>query len=361
MLPFRTFPVAVAMLLGANCLFADQITLKNGDRVSGKIVKKEGASLAFKADLMGEVNIKWADIASLVSSETVWVVTPDGKTISGTVQIAEGKAEVASQAGREQIPAASVQTLRNKDEQARYDRYLHPPITDLWKGYVDFGLAAASGNSETTTVTTAFVATRATARDKIGLRVNQIYAKGLVDGKTTATAKAIRAGWTYDRNVDTRLFINVFNDYESDAFQNLDLRFVTGGGLGYNAFKRDAGRLDFVAGADYQRENYSVPLTPKEPGGPIRSTRDSGEFYAGDDFAHRVTKITALKQSYRMFSNLTNAGEYRMNFDLGLDTKLRKWLSWQITFSDRYLTNPAPGRKTNDLLLTTGFRISFAQ
>jgi len=62
-----------------------------------------------------------------------------------------------------------------------------------------------------------------------------------------------------------------------------------------------------------------------------------------------------------MFDNLNNGGEYRMNFDLGTATTLRKWLSWQVTASDRYLSNPVFGRRTNDLLLTTGFRVSFAR
>ncbi len=50
-----------------------------------------------------------------------------------------------------------------------------------------------------------------------------------------------------------------------------------------------------------------------------------------------------------------------MNFDLGLATTLRKWLSWQVTGSDRYLSNPVFGRKKNDMILSTGFRVTFAK
>ena len=38
------------------------------------------------------------------------------------------------------------------------------------------------------------------------------------------------------------MFVTVFNDYESDKFQNLDLREVLGGGLGYAAWKGEKGR-----------------------------------------------------------------------------------------------------------------------
>ena len=32
-----------------------------------------------------------------------------------------------------------------------------------------------------------------------------------------------------------------------------------------------------------------------------------------------------------------------MNFDIGVSTKLSKWLNWNVALSDRYLNHPAPG------------------
>jgi hypothetical protein len=40
---------------------------------------------------------------------------------------------------------------------------------------------------------------------------------------------------------------------------------------------------------------------------------------------------------------------------------LKNWLSWQITFSDRFLSDPLPGLKNNDLLLSTGVRLTFGR
>ena len=50
-----------------------------------------------------------------------------------------------------------------------------------------------------------------------------------------------------------------------------------------------------------------------------------------------------------------------MNFDLSADTALWRWLSWQFTASDRLLSNPVPGRRKNDILFTTGVRLTFAR
>lgn len=44
-------------LIGTCCLQADQVTLKNGDRITGKIVTSDAKTLTIKTDAMGEVKI----------------------------------------------------------------------------------------------------------------------------------------------------------------------------------------------------------------------------------------------------------------------------------------------------------------
>ena len=144
--------------------------------------------------------------------------------------------------------------------------------------------------------------------------------------------------------------MNVFNDYEYDKFQNLDLRFVLGGGFGFHAIKTDRSRLDLLGGADFNRSSFSTPLT-----------RKSAELYWGDEYNLKLTGTTSFVQSYRMFNDMSDTGSYRVNFDAGLSTKLSKWLTWNLSLSDRYLNHPAAGRKTNDFLYTTGLGITFAR
>ena len=62
-----------------------------------------------------------------------------------------------------------------------------------------------------------------------------------------------------------------------------------------------------------------------------------------------------------MFNDLKDTGTRRINFDIGSATKLSKWLTWNLSLSDRYLNRPAPGRKTNDFLYTTGIGVTFAR
>ncbi len=62
-----------------------------------------------------------------------------------------------------------------------------------------------------------------------------------------------------------------------------------------------------------------------------------------------------------MFPNLSEPGEYRVTGDASAVVRLNSWLSWQTTVSDRFITNPLLGVQKNDLLITTGIRVSFGK
>ena len=336
-----------AFLTGA--LFADQVTLKNGDTVSGQIVKKDGDTLTIKSEFMGEVTMPWSAITSVKSDNPLFVKLPDGKEVNGKVSTAGQEVAVATPAATVTAPIGQVATIRNEAEQQKYERLLAPSWSQLWAGYFDLGFSLARGNSHTDTLTTAFNATRATNADKTVLFLNQIYSTGTIGGVTGPTADAVRGGVSYDHNINARWFWQVLNTDEYDTFQSLDFRFVGGGGLGYHAIKTDRTVLDLLAGGNYTHEAFT--------GGIVRNL---GEVNFGDDFSHKVTGVTSVTQSMRFYVAPTT-GEYRLSFDGGAATTIHKWLSWQVTVSDRYLSNPVFGRKGNDILLTTGLRATFAR
>jgi hypothetical protein len=55
-------------------LLADQVTLKNGDRVTGQIVKKDGDKLTVKSGLMGEVSEGVCWLSLKWRSAVAWLV-----------------------------------------------------------------------------------------------------------------------------------------------------------------------------------------------------------------------------------------------------------------------------------------------
>lgn len=346
----------VSFGLGLTVL-ADEVKLKNGDRISGTVVKSDGKSLTLKTEFVGTVTIVWEAVDQVMTSHPLYLDLNDGQTVVGTVEGGAGQYEILTRdAGKVAVAKSAIKTIRNEEEQKAYlaeiDRLRNPRLLDLWTGTLDAGYSLTRGNADTNTFTVAGAAARTTARDKISVYVTAIKAnaRSKNSGLEEDTANAIRGGGRYDINLSSRVFAFGFSDLEFDEFQKLDLRMVLGGGGGWHAIKSDRTAFDVFGGGSYNKEYFSTGLK-----------RSSGEALAGEELTHKLSARSLLKQKMTFFPNLSETGEYRLNFDTSLVTNLNRWLSWQVTFSDRYLSNPVPGAKSNDVLLTTGIRLSVAK
>jgi putative salt-induced outer membrane protein YdiY len=329
---------------------ADEIVMKNGDRVTGSIVKQDGTNITIKTDNFGVITAAWDQVVSVKSDQPLNLTLKDGKTLAGTLATSEGKVEVAAKEATVAVAPGDVAGIRNAAEQQAYERLLAPGLLELWAGTASVGWAGTNGNAKALTFTMSAQAARVTRTDKTAVYFNLIKASALVGSVSAETARAIRGGVSYNHDVSPRLFVSAFNDYEYDRFQNLDLRFALGGGFGYHAVKGPRATLDVTGGADYSRSTFSTP-----------ETVNSAELFWGDDYTLKLLGASSLIQSFRMFNDLSHTGNYRINADLGISTKLRKWLTWTVSLSDRYLSDPAPGRKTNDWLYTTGLGVTFGK
>jgi hypothetical protein len=109
-------------------------------------------------------------------------------------------------------------------------------------------------------------------------------------------------------------------------------------------------QFDLRVGAAANREFFSTGLN-----------RTSAELLLGDNFAHKFNATTHVEQKLDFFANLSDTGAYRVNFDITAVTAIHKWFSWQVTISDRFLSNPVVGRKKNDAIFSTGLRVSFGK
>lgn len=340
----------LALFLFTQIAFADQFIMKDGDRVTGEIVKKEGDILTVKTVNFGTVTMRWDDIATIRTDRPVNVVLPDGRTVKENLETRGAQIQVGSQT----LAPGDVKTLRNDDTQKAYERLLNPGILDLWTVTGSLNVAGTKGNAETSTLTTPFNFVRASNTTRTTAYFNSIRSTATINGVNAQTAQAVRGGWGYSRNIRPKIFGNMFNDYEYDKFQSLDLRVVIGGGVGYQIWTRENSRLSAVAGIAWNREAFS-------PSNAASFTRNSAEAYWGNDFNYKLNTRTTLTQAFRMFNGLTSGGNYRVNFDMGASTQVVKWLTWNIAFSDRYLSAPVFGRKNNDFLYSTGVGFTWSR
>ena len=349
-------------------VFADQLTLKNGDRLSGTIVKSDddAKTLLIKTDLAGDVTVKWDAITAIVSSQPLHIMLSDGRVIVGRVSTTDGILEIATDGGT--VPAAhdAVKAIRDNATQAEIDRLQHPRLRDYWSGLFDLGLSLTEGNSSTTALTIAGKASRVVPKNKLTLYYTEVYSRDSNESPALTTANAIHGGVRDEFNLNARVYAFAFTDFDEDALQHLDLRNVLGGGLGYHLINTKKTQFDVFGGGSFNQE-YFASYTIANPAPPPvllfepSQSRHSAEIVAGESLSTKLGPRTTVSEQLSFFPNLSSTGEYRVTFDANAVTKLKTWLGWQITLSDRYISDPPFGLKGNDLLLSTGLRLTFGK
>ena len=108
---------------------ADQITLKNGDRLTGTVVKGDGKTIVLHTDAAGDVTIQFSAIQDIKTDKELHVTAKGGKTAVGPVTTADGKLDIATTAsGTVEVVREDVTLIRNDAEQAAYEKSLHPGL-----------------------------------------------------------------------------------------------------------------------------------------------------------------------------------------------------------------------------------------
>lgn len=181
--------VFVCLTTAAVC---DQITMKNGDRITGTIATVDGTSLVIKTDYAGDLTVKWDQVMSVLSDAPVYVTTHDGQRLLGKLTTeAGGFAVETSDAGNVTIAREKVEAIRSVEAEA---------AIGAWSGFADAALSLSRGNSETTNFVLGASATRATAKDKFNIYASSLWARNQVLGVDQTTASAVSVTTTTCQN-----------------------------------------------------------------------------------------------------------------------------------------------------------------
>jgi putative salt-induced outer membrane protein len=340
-LNFVTFIVLFSVIP----VLADQVSLKNGDRLTGTIVESDGKTLVLHTEYAGDLTLKWDAVKGIESGEALHVELQNGRTAIGPVTTSDDTLKVATSSGEVVAPVSNVKAL---SQQAAYEKLEHPSLLEGWKGGINAGFSLTGGNSQTTNLAIGFLADRQSLKSKLAAYANTIYATNNGPGAfPTTTANTEAGGIRYDRDLAPRIFAFGGADFFADALQGLNLRSVFGGGLGFHAIKNDNTTLDFLGGLNYTRESYTT------------LHRNLVALTLGEELMHKFRKNTVLNERLYFFPDLNSAGNYRGTFDFASVTKISKWFGWQNSFEDVYVSNPPVGKKKNDIILTTGLNVSF--
>jgi putative salt-induced outer membrane protein YdiY len=224
---YRILIGLVGLMLLVQSGYADEIVLKNGDRLTGKIVHLVDGKLLLKSDVAGEVTVELSNIQTFSSAEPITVNLKDGTAFTQKVLSAEpGRFSVQ---GTEDLKAQQFVVADIIS--------INPPPKPIpkWTGDVSVNVTSTHGNTKTEMISANANATKRTEKDRT--TVSADYAKGEQEDPDTGETVTIEDWWRakgkFDYFFSKKMYGYLDGRYEKDAVAELDRRTIIGLGAGY--------------------------------------------------------------------------------------------------------------------------------
>jgi putative salt-induced outer membrane protein YdiY len=237
--------LAFAFGLAAEAARADEVYLKNGDQLSGKIGSVVDGKLELETDYAGKLTIDWGQVERISTDQPLTVVLNDGSRLTGTLRpsTAGGRMELATSSFVDPtiVEFASVKAL-------------NPPVEPAVKlsGRINVGLNKASGNTDKENGhVDAEVSARTTNHR---FTVGGAYNRASDNNRKSEDNASGYSQYNYFLTEKFYLYLNGLA--ERDTFKDINLRTTVGPGVGYQFFEGELMNLSIEAGPSYVRTDY---------------------------------------------------------------------------------------------------------
>lgn len=294
---------------------ADEVYLKNGDRITGKIIKMDLHKLLYKTPY-GELTINWQDVSTISTDHPVRVVLSDERSLEGTPRAAaEGSTNLMVVDGEEPIliKLAEVKSINPKPERA----------LDV-KTRVNFALKLERGNTDTDNyhLDWEFIARY--------VKKNRLWIHAEFDQESDKGEKISNSALglvKYDRFLSEQWYVWGEGLIEFDEFKDLNLRTAYSGGAGYQIFETPTTNLLVQAGGGWVFEDYEGDESDRDFPAAIWSLNyDQWLFRKFTQFFHRQLLYIGLEDVENSFLK-TRTG-FRFPLYKGFATTLQWNLDW---------------------------------
>ncbi|MBN2034356.1 MAG: DUF481 domain-containing protein [Deltaproteobacteria bacterium] len=226
---------------------ADEVWLKNGDRLTGKVLSLEGGALVFSTTYAGDISIRWDEVVNLKTEEPSKVVLSDETTLKGPISPGQGgKVSVKPEKLAEPVTTdlASVKIINPKPPK--------PPLTTTLRVNLGAGFATGNTDKEDIYADGEFMARTDQNRYTIGGLYRRAESDNVkTEDKTMGYIK-------YDHFFTKKWYAYANANAERDEFKDLDLRSTLGVGVGYQIIDSERTNLSLEGGVSYVNENYVI-------------------------------------------------------------------------------------------------------
>jgi putative salt-induced outer membrane protein YdiY len=338
----KKYALAVFMVLIVIPIFnkdaaADEIWLKNGDRLSGKIIRMEADNLVFNTGYAGEIIIQRQEIKTLKTDTPVKLMLGDGAEVEGLLAPGENGNIIITPPGSKEPLSVGLANLKGINPKPPA-----PPVKT--NARINFGASFTDGNTQTENIYGD--AELVTRFDKNRFTLGALYKRSKDEDVTTSDR--IMGYLKYDYFMTEKWYLYASLAGEKDEFKDLNLRTTGGLGLGYQFFETETGKLSLDGGASYVDNNYI-------------EADDNG--YAAGRWS-LIFEYFLLKKVLQFFHYHTGLQSFEDSDDLlfysqtGLRVPLYKNLNSTLQFNYDYDKNPSPGKENDDsaVIFTIGYQ-----
>jgi putative salt-induced outer membrane protein YdiY len=221
-----------------------------------------------------------------------------------------------------------------------------PPPPPGWAGSASAGMALTQGNSDTSTVNAAYEL----KHDSGGPIV--FKSNGLVvwsKAEETVTSDRLSLDGRLERKLSARTSLFGQTQYLRDKFKSIEHLFAPTVGIAQQLVKSDRTELGVDAAAGIVFE--------QNPG--LEMQRD-GALTAGQQFSHKLTSTTELKEKIAALWKMDDFGDALYAFGVGLAASISTRTQMKVEFLDTYKAEPPlPGVQKNDIAMLLSFVYKF--
>lgn len=319
--------VYLLMFLCLGTVFADEVWLKNGDHLTGNLVRMENEVLTFETNYAEEVSIKWAEVTNVMTERPIEVVLGDKTRARGPASV------------------AGIRKVRITTEQVE-----QPFFFDLGKiqiinprpkgpalkfsGRVNVGANITKGNTNTESVHADAEVVARTEKNRFTM--GALYNRAEDDNVKTAGNST--AYMKYDHFLTKKWYLLASASGTKDEFKDLNLKTAVGVGVGYQFLESELTNLSVEAGLSYVNEDF------------IEAQDDS---YAAGRWAVNFDRF--LLENHVQFFHVhegllgfSSSDDVSIRSQTGFRVPVYNNLNATLQFNYDWDKSPAPGRKKTD-------------
>lgn len=225
------------------------------------------------------------------------------------------------------------------------------------KDTIELGISAgalvSTGNARSTSATAAGKFRLRRGPNQLSADAAANYARAASDpnADTETTVENFQGKVRYDRFLTESIAVFIATSARRDRFQGLDLRLNVDPGLAYYFVDEKSQQLWLEGGYDLQydvRRDDKIAEALATDGTVLDKTqvRHNARGFAG--YKNEISEAVSFNTGVEFLKDVESSENWRLNWDVGLNSSIGKGFSIATTFNLKYDNNPLPNVEKTD-------------